>query len=481
MSAIIREATSVVSAVLLPFAGLAQVPTPLTISTVTIVEGSVAGQPISGIDGIAVDASGNIYVSDVGNNAIKKISMSGNVELLAGSPIGSPGYADGTGTSALFNRPGNIAVDGAGNVYVADYGNNAIREISPAGAVSTIGPTSFAAQGSGDAEFSEPTAVAVDNMGDVFVTDAGHYQVKEISPNGSVSVVATIHTQYGWLNGIAVDTQGNIYVSDAVGPFSTTGSPVGTNTIDKIEPGGAVTTFAGQPGIFGSSDGAGASATFSRPMGLAVDSSGNLFVADAGNNAIREITPSGSVSTLAGGGGSGMADGTGRQAQFNMPMAVTVDKNEDFYIADSDNKAVRRGIPSGFTASAVRFANLSTLATVGPSASMTAGFIISGSTAQTVLIRAVGPTLKYFGVSQPLPQPKLDVYNADGNVVASSDSGINVTDVTSAAGLVGAFQLQSGGADAALVMTLAPGSYTAKISSGDGSQGSVLVEVYEVP
>jgi len=446
----------------------------LTISTISA--GSSSGQPVGGLGGIAVDAAGNLYIADSQQNAIKKITAAGILQPLAGSSSGASGNSDGTGANARFDGPAGIAVDATGVVYVADRGNNAIRKITPAGVVTTL-----SGQQIGAGQLSQPSAVAVDAIGNLYIVDSGNYAVKKMTPNGIASIVASIHTTYGWLNGIAVDGSGNIFVSDGVGPYVSVGATVGTNTIDKISPLGAVTVLAGQQGIFGAADGPGASAQFNEPMGLAVDAAGDIFVADEGNNAIRKITPAGTVTTVAGGGKEGFADGTGAQAQFNLPEAVVVDSSGTAFIADSDNKAVRRGIPAANTTSPVRFINMSTRGTVGPSTPMIAGFVITGSVSQTVLVRAVGPTLQQYGVPQPLVSPQLDLVGLAGAHLASSADGINTTNVQSAGALVGAFPLMIGGTDAAMVISLSPGAYTAEVSSQDGTSGSVLVEVYEVP
>jgi sugar lactone lactonase YvrE len=210
---------------------------------------------------------------------------------------GYGGSADGTGAAARFNGPSGVAVDGAGNVFVADNGNNTIRKVTPSGVVTTLAGTAGSygsADGTGAAaRFCSPSGVAVDGAGNVFVAD-------------------------------------------------------GNNTIRKITPSGVVTTFAGTAGSYGSADGTGGAARFSSPEGVAVDGAGNVFVADTGNNTVRKITPAGVVTTLAGSAdSSGSADGTGAAARFNGPQGVAVDGSGNVFVADTGNNAIRKISTSG--------------------------------------------------------------------------------------------------------------------------------------
>ncbi|WP_205521234.1 putative Ig domain-containing protein, partial [Psychroflexus aurantiacus] len=292
---------------------------------------------------VAVDASGNVYVADYGNHRIRKITPAGVVSTLAGS---TQGFADGTGGSALFNLPVRVAVDASGNVYVADYGNHRIRKITPAGVVSTLaGSTQGFADGTGgSAQFNLPVRVAVDASGNVYVADYGNHRIRTITPAGVVSTLAG--STQGFADGtggsalfnlpvrVAVDASGNVYVAD-----------YGNHRIRKITPAGVVSTLAGS--THGFADGTGSSAQFNNPHGVAVDASGNVYVADYSNQRIRKITPAGVVSTLAGSGISGFADGTGSSAQFNDPFGVAVDASGNVYVADFNNHRIRKITPTG--------------------------------------------------------------------------------------------------------------------------------------
>jgi sugar lactone lactonase YvrE len=229
-----------------------------------------------------------VYVADSGNNKIRKITSAGVVTTLAGS--GSIGSADGVASSASFAGLSGVAVDSSGNVYAADSSNFKIRKITSTGVVTTLA-------GSG-------------SIG---------------SADGSASSAS-----FTSLTGIAVDSSGNVYVADG-----------DKHKIRKITSTGEVTTFAGS-GVDASIDGIGTAASFNYPSGLAIDSIGDVYVADTGNNKIRKITPTGVVSTLAGSGVQGLVDGIGTSARFNLPKGVVVDSAGNLYVADPYNNKIRK-------------------------------------------------------------------------------------------------------------------------------------------
>ena len=313
---------------------------------------TVTTAPFNGPTGVAVDAAGNVYVADNGNETIRKIAPTGVVSPFAGL-TGSPGSTDGAGSSARFNSPFGIAVDAAGNVYVADRGNHTIRKITPAGVVSTLAGLAGSAgstDGAGNtARFSNPSAVAVDAAGTVYVADTGNQTIREITAAGVVSTLAGLAGNQGSADGtgnaarfnnpfgVAVDAAGNVYVGDTF-----------NQTIRKITAAGVVSTLAGLANSRGIADGTGNVARFDQPGGVAVDATGNVYVADAGNSTIRTITPAGVVSTLAGSAGNaGNVDGTGAAARFNAPIDVTVDAAGNVYVADSSNQSIRLITPAG--------------------------------------------------------------------------------------------------------------------------------------
>lgn len=293
--------------------------------------------------GIAVDTGGNLYVSDNGNKAIRKITAAGVVTTMAGPSAGGTGGADGTGSAAKFNYPTGIAADAIGNLYVADTVNQAIRKLTSAGVVSTLAGSAGkkgVTDGAGSAaRFTYPTGIAVDASGNLYVAEPANYggDFKFIRKITSTGVVTTLAFPGSKPFGIAADTSGNLYVTD-----------VSTEAIWKITSGGVATTLAGGHGVRGSSDGTGQNASFNMPTGIAVDAGGNLYVTDVNSNTVRKITPAGVVTTIAGVAGSkGSNDGTASAASFNRPAGIAVDSLGNLYVADFGNNAIRKITPAG--------------------------------------------------------------------------------------------------------------------------------------
>ena len=300
--------------------------------------------------GVAVDSEGNVYVADYTNNRIRKITSAGVVTTLAGSGVTSS--VNGTGINATFNGPRGLAVDSLGNVYVGENGH-LIRKISPTGVVTTLagsgigGGNGAFADGTGvSASFAYPTGVAVDSSGTVYVADQLNNRIRKITSGGVVTTFAgnggTTFTDGTGTNatfnspsGVAVDSNGNVYVGDN-----------SNNRIRKITPAGVVTTLAGQT-TAGSTNGTGTNASFTNPYGIAVDSIGNVYAAEVNGHRIRKITSAGVVTTLAGSGTATFADGTGTNASFNVSQGVTVDSSGTLYLADQQNQRIRKITPAG--------------------------------------------------------------------------------------------------------------------------------------
>jgi sugar lactone lactonase YvrE len=289
--------------------------------------------------GVAVDTTGKVYVADSVESAIRKITPTATVSTFAGLP-GTSGYVDATGTAARFAFPRWLTVGALNNVYVGDTFNFVVRKITPAAVVSSV--VTNPANGAG-----EVRGVAMDSSGNIYSADQPHHTIRKITPDGTATIFAGLNDAPGSTNGIgsaarfkfptglAVDGAGNVYVADN-----------GNNTIRKITPAAKVTTFAGSAGIFGSADGTGTAARFNFPLGVAVDHSGNIFVADTGNNTIRKITSARVVTTLGGLALSpGTSDGAGMDARFNSPRGIAVDSAGKIYVGDTGNHTIRVGTP----------------------------------------------------------------------------------------------------------------------------------------
>lgn len=316
--------------------------------------------------GIGKDGAGNFYVADAGNNRLRKITTDGKIHTLAGT--GASGYSgdEGPATSAMLSiLNGDIAVDTAGNVYVADAGNNRIRKITTDGVIRTIagnGVGSFSGDGGPAiaAQVKSPQGIAVDAAGNVYVADAGNNRIRQISTDGNISTVAgngaAPNTSDGDGDGkwtydvpdglatatpiscdyqIAVDGLGNIFVPDGYNFF-----------VRKVGTDGNIHTIAGDGGYDSYGDGGPATAAaLARPTGIAVDNVGNVYVGDESNAKIRKIAPDGIITTIAGNGASYTWAGDGglaTDAQLD-PLKLFYDNtNGSIYVADFKNNRIRK-------------------------------------------------------------------------------------------------------------------------------------------
>lgn len=305
---------------------------------------------------LAADGMGNLYVAEQGNHIIRKITLDGVVTVLAGRP-GTPGTADGTGSAARFGGPSAAAVDHMGNVYVADTFNSTIRKVTPEGEATTLAGSpgnAGSADGIGHAaRFNAPFGMGVDKLGNVYVGDSDNHTIRKLTQVGTNWVVTTIAGragQFGVVDGsggvarfnfpgpLVADGAGNLYVADGFGHTIRKLTPTGTNWV--------VSTIAGRAGVRGTADGAGSAARFDEPGIAAIDSAGNLFVADFRSHIVRKLTPSGTdwvVTTVAGlGGSAGSANGTNSTARFNIPSGAAIDSAGNLYVSDGFNRLIRK-------------------------------------------------------------------------------------------------------------------------------------------
>lgn len=291
---------------------------------------------------LAVDALGQVFVVDRLNNRIRKITPAGEVSTLAGG--GGLGYADGVGTSAMFRKPSGVTIDADGNLYVTDTNNHRIRKVTPEGVVTTVagsGVIAFADGTGSAAAFSYPASAAVDPEGNIIIADTNNHRIRKMTPAGEVTTLAGTGavgkddgpaleaTFYGPV-GVTVDDAGNVYVAD-----------FGNNKFRKISSTGEVTTLAGS-GELGNLDGPAAEAEFAGVASVAVGKDGRIFLLEGGNHKIRVMTTDGVVSTYAGTGAIGSADGELLESSFLTPSGLTIDAAGALYVADTLNQKIRK-------------------------------------------------------------------------------------------------------------------------------------------
>lgn len=338
----------------------------------------------SAVTGIA---DGTLYVADRNNQTIRQITPAGVVTTLAGT-LGLPGSADGTGAAASFASPAILVADPSGNLLLPETASHSIRRISPAAVVTTLaGPGGSIGTVDGtaaNARFNSPAGVALDAAGNVYVADASAHTVRKITAAGTVSTLAGLPMISGGIDGtgtgarfstplgLAANAAGTVYVADSA-----------NDTIRKVAATGVVTTLAGSTVSVGSTDATGSAARFSTPTGLALDSSGNLYVCDFGNYTLRRVTPAGVVTTLAGAAGSqGAVDGTGGAARFMGPYAVGIDGSGNLYVGDQSTAAgcstIRKVTPAGV------------VTTVAGSATSSGYLDATGTAARFGLVTGVG-------------------------------------------------------------------------------------------
>jgi len=313
-------------------------------------DGPISVARFNSPNGVCADAGGNIYVADSSNHTIRRISSDGVVSTMAGL-AGVRGSTDGSGSAARFSNPGDVAVDTAGNLYVADTGNQTIRKMAPDGTVTTLAGSagvSGTTSGTGAAaRFSLPSRLVVNAAGEVFVADRANDAIRRITPGGAVTTLAGLINSRGYLDGaatqarffnptgVALDAAGNLFVADTY-----------NSCIRRVSTAGVVTTVAGTGGI-GSRDGLGSAAGFFAPLGLARDAGGNIYVADSYNQTIRRVAPDGTVTTIAGLAGiRGSVDGVGSEARFMFPHSVAVDPAGNVYVSDNSNHTIRKITPA---------------------------------------------------------------------------------------------------------------------------------------
>ena len=311
------------------------------------------------LQGLATDAAGDVYVANTYDNQVGEISapstwtpvigsdpptFTGTATLIAGqnewvTSHGAGGQLldlgnGGPAVNATLNTPSAVSVDGKGDVYIADTENNMVREVTPNGIIRTVAGTGrpgYSGDGGPavDAALDNPSGLAVNAQGDLFIADTVNNAIREVTPGGIIRTVVVGPAGNALLQhpqGLAVDSRGDLFIADT-----------GNSVIREVTPDGIIKTVAGQRGKFGDSGDGGpaTSANLNAPTDVAVDAAGGLFIADTGNNTLREVSAAGVISTLAGGNGEGNSGqgGPASQAQLDTPESVAVDSSTgDVYV-----------------------------------------------------------------------------------------------------------------------------------------------------
>ena len=324
--------------------------------------GPATGAQLSSPLGVAVDGAGNLYIADWLNHRIRKVDAAGVISTVAGDGTEGFGGDGGPAVAAQLYRPEGVAVDGAGNLYIADSSNNRIRKVDAGEVISTVaGDGTYGYGGDGGpavaAQLRGPSGVAVDGAGNLYIADEFNHRIRKVDAAGVISTVAGDGTRgYGFggyggdggpataaqlssPEGVAADGAGNLYIADRF-----------NHRIRKVDAGGVISTVAGDGTRgYGGDGGPAVAAQLRGPSGVAVDGAGNLYIADYFNNRIRKVDAAGVISTVAGSGeggfgfgGYGGDGGPATAAQLSSPEGVAVDGYDNLYIADTDNNRIRK-------------------------------------------------------------------------------------------------------------------------------------------
>ncbi len=428
--------------------------------------------------GLAVDSSGNLYIADMDNRRIRRVSTTGMISTVAGN--GSPGSSGdgGQAVHASLSDVSGLALDPAGNLYLADASNRRVRKVTPGGIISTFAGTGvegFSGDGgpATDAQLGRPGSVTFWG-GNLYIADSSGQRIRRVSSNGTITTVAgngvsgfsgdggpATSASLGFPLGMAVDSLGNLYFADG-----------DNNRIRRVSPSGVITTVVGNGAkLFGGDQGPADQASLNIPHDVAFDGAGNLFIADAGNNRVRKVNTSGLISTVAGMGMNGFSGdgGPATNAMLDFPWGLTTNAMGSVYIADRVNNRVRAvsvsmgGPPSLTENSTVNAASFATTIAPGTIVSIFGeDFANTSIGASTVpLTTVLGDTSVTFnGVAAPL------FFVSNGQINALAPVGLSTS-------VAASIQVRRGGSLSAVrsanVAPVSPGIFIVDQASGAGA------------
>jgi trimeric autotransporter adhesin len=421
--------------------------------------GPAINAQLNGATAMSMDGIGNLYIADAGNNRIRQVNPDGRMSTLLGN--GTPGFTVEFGLPAgvLVNAPHGVVAEPGGVIYFADSGNNRIRKYQPGGNVETWAGNGNASY-FGDngpatkAAVNQPYGVALDAAGNLYIADTLDNAVRKVSADGTITTIAgfgspgfagdggpAIQAKLNGPRGVAVDTAGNVYVADS-----------GNHRVRRIDSTGTIVTIAGNGNTdFAPGDSAGTSSTLSDPRGVAVDRNGNVYIADTGHNRIRKVFPSGAITTIAGAAGTCCYSGDGGPAilaELNQPMGLSLDSAGNLYVADAGNNAIRvlRPVPSTVTLAAVTNAASNATGPIAPGELVTLyGTGMDG--AKSVLFNGMAGPLLYATTTQIGAVVPYGLTGASARVTVQTANATSAALTTSVAAIApGIFTVDGSGA-----------------------------------
>ncbi len=433
---------------------------------------------------VAVDSPGNLYIADTGNHRIRKVARDGTITTFAGNgQLGSRGDG-GQAVNAELNSPSGLAVDGSGNVYVADTNNHRVRRVAPSGVITTIAGTGlngFSGDGGAAtvAKLDTPVGLALDGAGNLFIADAGNHRIRKLNLNTGV-ISTAVGNGFGsggdgdaastamlyFPTALVFDGAGNLYIADT-----------GNHRIRKVTPSGIISTIAGTGMAgFNGDGGAAKNAQLNAPGGLTVDARGNLYFADQLNHRVRLITLDGSINTVAGTGqpGAGGEGGAASSAMLNAPAGVAIDAAGNLFIADTGNHRVVA------IAAFRNVASVSAASFVGPVAAseqIVAAFgtelatqveIASSTPLPTQLAGTSVKVRDSVGNERPAPLFFVSPGQVNYQIPAGTVAGPAIVTITGGSGVI-----STGGLS---IATVAPGLFAAN-SNGQGVAAAVVLRI----